>query len=169
MAKIAFYKGSGSTLLDSIISFTIKLWTHGPYSHVEFIDDGHGKCETEWKWYSASSRKEGYVREKKINIKQNNWDIFDIDGVHIWHTTNFFKEQFEKKYDWKGIFWTQFFKLNKTKHNKWFCSELVRRALCEGGVFPCDGNDHHYSPNDLYRELTKSGKIKWQKLLHEKD
>jgi len=152
--KIAFYKGVGSGIFNLIASYCVKIFTGGKYSHVEIIDDrGDG-----WKWYSASGFDEGVVRVKTFSHNPDNWDIFDVlpeqpDINNEKRTFAYVITQLGKKYDWLGIIGSQLFPLKIDKANKWFCSEICHRSLCEGHYLIPRLQSEEVSPNKLYKIL----------------
>jgi hypothetical protein len=137
--KIAFYKHN-TRLLDKSIS----LWTGHKYSHCELIQNEY--------WYT-SSWIDGGVRRKIIYPNSYSWDIYEFstkfDEVK---TEEFIIGQLGKGYDIKGIFLSQVIELNMENKTKWFCSELVHRALVIGG-YPNIGNTSLISPGKLYNLL----------------
>lgn len=185
MARIAFYKGWGDKWYHKITSALVKVWTRGKYTHVELINDDDTECPKGWCWYSASAFNEGLVRVKNITIKEGHWDIYELGNFRQYDAFDFMEGEIGKKYDWPGIFLTQIFRLGRHHKEKWFCSEIVRMALCKGDLFICkntgatnrracddvcqkqhncdkksalcDGQHHKFDPNKLYRELKEAG------------
>lgn len=135
-AKLAFYKGKGNWI-DKLIRF----WTKSNYSHVEIVFDDM--------WYSISPR-DNYIRRKKIDFKEENWDFIEIQ-INSSSFEEFFKKTEGMKYDWLGIFLSQVFPLNVDAKNRYFCSEWCSEAL---GVSPKLSN--LYSPEDLYKSINKT-------------
>lgn len=160
--KIAFYKGTGHTVLNFILSWGVKIWTWGEYSHVELIDCNGSDNIALWDWYSASAFAEGIVRVKTIDVIPDNWDFFDIDfDLDKESVIEFFNKEMGKKYDWIGILFSQLFPLKLDDKNTWFCSEIVKHALCISGIQSlCFDTDASYSPNRLFRELKNEGILK---------
>lgn len=151
--KVAFYKGYGSTWWKRVISWLVKVWTGGPYSHVELVDTNDSKAPRNWTWYSASSFDEGEVRIKSVDCKCHHWDVWEVVGADEQAAFDFIKSQVGKKYDWLGIFLTQVLPLDKHDHNKWFCSEICHAALVEAGVCPERGQSHKFNPNQLFERM----------------
>jgi hypothetical protein len=134
--KLAFYKGKGN-LIDKAIRF----WTKGSYSHVELIVDDI--------WYSISPR-DTKVRAKKMIPKKQNWDYVQISKTS--DDVKFILDHYENtkgsKYDWLGIFLSQFLKLNIQNNKRYFCSEWCAAALRIDKA-------HKYNPNNLYKYIKK--------------
>ncbi len=152
--RIAFYKGRGHGIFNFIASYGVKLFTLGRYSHVEIIDDRGD----EWKWYSASAFNEGTVRVKIFDHDPKNWDIFDLkpevkDRHNDKRVFAYVCTQLGKKYDWLGIFGSQVLPLTVDKHDKWFCSEICHKSLCEGLYLIPRLKSEQVSPNKLYKIL----------------
>ncbi|ELZ6301321.1 hypothetical protein UXU72_001756, partial [Campylobacter coli] len=64
----------------------------------------------------------------------------------------FLYSQIGKKYDFLGIL--GFFTFTKDSEDKWFCSEIIIRALQIGGLVKLgDMNAGSSSPNRLYKKL----------------
>lgn len=132
--KIAFYKGEGGWT-DKLI----RLWTGGIYSHCEIIYEDE--------WYS-SSWYDGGVRRKKITLKPENWDIYNIKTyINEQDFLEFFERTNHKKYDLKGIFLSQIIPLKSQDSDKYFCSEWCSI------IFKL--NNTAINPNKLSEELKK--------------
>lgn len=130
--KAAFYKGSGG-LIDS----TIRWATKSPYSHVEFVAR-NGNC-------ISSSHRDSGVREKYIDLYSGNWDVVDLPFVPE-DAEEFLRSKIGAKYDYKGILLAQMFGTTRHSEVRWFCSELVCRALKYT-------TPHAYNPGRLYEQL----------------
>lgn len=160
MAKIAYYKGWGTSFWDKVMTLAVMIWTLGKYSHCELIKtNGHDDDPSQWEWYSASAFNEGIVRKKTIAIKEKNWDIFDLPEFDEDKAFDFIATQFGKKYDWTGILLSQFLPFGKHSRKKWFCSEICRKGLYEGGLIKGSDKHHAYSPNKLFREQLFAGQL----------
>ena len=149
MIKIAFYKGKGNWA-DTLI----RLWTRSPYSHCELvIDDGD-----ELLWISSSPR-DGKVRIlQNPSMNPNNWDYITIPNTVFADNQLIVKlvsPQLGKKYDWLGIFFTQFLPLNIQDPNKWFCSEIVTYLLKKSILSTIKNKPAWYNPGRLYKELNR--------------
>lgn len=144
--KLAFYIGKKSknpkaTFLDSVIC----LFTRSKYSHVELIYDLDHENMRALAW--SSSPLDGGVRRTTIDIHQERWDVFAIDGVHTSDELHAWFEKHEgKKYDWAGAIGVKF-RFLKHHSDKWFCSEIIASYL--GLKRP-----HRISPIKLYRHLS---------------
>ena len=135
-AKIAFYKVPNNPSAqwdDKLIAW----WTGSNYSHCELIVDGY--------WYSSSPR-DGKVRKRWINPKDEHWEYVDIEIDEVWFY-NFFKDNEGKDYDWKNIFFTQIIPLGLQNPNKWICSEFVGTAIFK--------EEFKGSPQKLYKRIGK--------------
>lgn len=132
--KVAFYKGS-----RSFFGRLIKIWTGSPYSHVEIIHHGL--------WYS-SSEVDGGVVKRKINYKPENWDMLTVDTDEKF-LREFYKKTSDADYDWFGIIFSQFIRLRRHSHSKYFCSEWCAEALKIAPKYK--GNV--YSPGKLYKAV----------------
>jgi len=85
--QIALYKAPG-TIFDKLIRFV----TRSQYSHCELVIDG--LC------YSSSPRDRG-VRMKHIDLTEDKWDVFEIEGDKVW-ALDWFINNVNKPYDWVG-------------------------------------------------------------------
>jgi hypothetical protein len=141
--KLAFYKGP-----ENIFGKAIRLWTWGPYSHVEIMIDD----------VSFSAINGVGTRYLSYPVFQNkDWDFIDIptdvtEKAHMWAWC---MSEMRCDYDWKGIWLAQVLGLRKQDPEKWFCSEFCTAAMQIigrlKGVKP-----YAVSPNGLYRLLKKS-------------
>lgn len=136
-----FYKAKGN-YFDKMI----RMWTRGPYSHVEFMfSDGA--------WFGSSPR-EGGCRYSNIALDTSKWDFVKIDVteeqekvIRAWCNN-----QNGKGYDWTGIFLSQIFTFNVDDPKKWFCSELCTAGLKLIGRFEKVVPESVH-PNKLYKML----------------
>lgn len=116
MFELYFYKAEYGSWVDKLIAW----WTDSKYSHVE-LHVGNGQ-------FFSSSPREGEVRYKYIDIKQEHWDIVllpvdtKVDLIRM-------EGLIGKKYDWLGIFMHQFLPLNTQWSFKWWCSEAIGYVL----------------------------------------
>lgn len=139
--QIAYYKADG-TLFDK----AIRIWTGGPYSHVEIIfSDGM--------WFSSSPR-DGGCRFKHI-AKDAKWDYqyINISPSDEDKVRAFCEKQNHKKYDWVWIFLTQLIPLNIQERNKWGCSEIVVAALQQANYIDKGIRPYSVDPNECYELL----------------
>jgi hypothetical protein len=118
MVKVAFYKAEGD-----FSDKAIRVWTRGPYSHVELIINNE--------MYSSSPR-DGKVRSKIHIYNEDVWDYIIIKDADISKMLEFFNQIKGCKYDWAGI--AGFISPISDREDKYFCSEFVTKALIIGGV-----------------------------------
>lgn len=146
MVKLAFYKGQGHKLSESVTDTLIRWWTKGPYSHVEMIfSDNY--------WFSNSPRLKK-TRLGPVEFSPEKWDFIELSlsdeqekVVRAWA-----ERQVGTSYDWLGIFFTQVLHWGISDDDKWFCSELIVAALQQVGYFPAlKPADIH--PNRLWKIL----------------
>ena len=148
MIKIAFYKAKGNWV-DKLI----RLWTRSIYSHCELVIND----EDELLWISSSPRDGGVRILQNPSMNPNNWDYITIPNTNstdIQLINKLTASQLGKKYDWLGIFFTQFLPLNIQNPNRWFCSEIVTYLLKES-LLSIKNKPSWYSPGELYIELLK--------------
>jgi hypothetical protein len=145
---IAFYKGKGD-FSDTLI----KWWTKSKYSHTEIILNE--------RWFSSSPRTPSGVRSKLIKKEKGKWDYIEIDLElnQINSILNNFKLEEGKKYDWAGIFLSQFFPFRIQNKNKWFCSEIVSYLLQKAEVIDDNRLPSSYNPGNLFDKLVFYGKL----------
>lgn len=120
--KIAFYKAK-----KSFIDKTICFFTNGPYSHAELIfDDGIS--------FSSSLPDHG-VRFKHITYNVQSWDfiVVNLSPENEHKVRDFCEKQQGKKYDLLGVL--GFVMPLQQEKKKWFCSEIIIRALQEAGLY----------------------------------
>jgi len=150
--KIAFYKANG-TIVDKLIRF----WTRSKYSHCELIINGI--------WYTSISRKDDIskgITKRKLLPKEGHWDYIEIEGLDynkVQDSIEFFNSQLNKKYDWLGIFLSQFIPLKIQDKDKWFCSEIDSKMLKISG-FNLSLEPNQYSPGRLFEEIKQYGEFK---------
>ncbi len=140
--RLAFYKGP-----TSIFGKLIRLWTWGPYSHVELVIDDTSFSAVE----GIGTRYLQYPL-----LREGSWDfvnipVTDVEQAHLWAWC---MNEMWCRYDWKGIWLAQVLGLRRQNPEKWFCSEFCSAALQIigrlKGVKP-----YSVSPNKLYRLLKK--------------
>jgi hypothetical protein len=117
--QVAFFK-AGNAISDKLIKF----WTKSKYSHVEILIEG----------FSYDANTELGLRKyamKSYDLEQ--WDVISIDvnisKKNFGKIERFIKNQIGCKYDWRGIFLSQFVNMGIDSDNKWFCSEFVTKIL----------------------------------------
>ena len=152
--KIAFYKGKDKKPFYRFLGILVFLWTWGKYTHVELIDDRAGIDKPDnWNWYSASGITEGVVRMKRVVYIEDHWDVWNIDDIDTELVVNYFKTQDGKGYDWVGIMFNQFLPLRLHSKDKWFCSEIVTRAIQVSSQIGHELKPYNTSPIRLYKYL----------------
>ena len=128
--KVAFYKGK-----KGFISKLICWYKDAKYSHCELVYGGY--C-------FSSSEVDGKVRRKKINLREETWDVIDIPWLYApGELFAFFRKHEGKKYDFKGIILSQIFGHQRHNPNKYFCSEFCAEAI---GL----RNPQRFDPQGLY-------------------
>mgnify|MGYP002641809513 CR=1 FL=1 len=132
-ARLAFYIASNGNWIDK----TIAWYTNSKYSHVELVVGEY--------WYSTSPR-DLQVRKKKIVPTEGRWDFIEVD-TDLDYIINFYSSTEGMKYDWLGIFLSQFIPLGIQSERRWFCSEWCASALKLT-------ESSQYSPQGLYLYLT---------------
>ncbi len=110
--SLIFYKGKG-VAADKLIRF----WTKSPLSHSEI--------ETIDGYYCSNDPKTRIMRRKKIFLSEEEWEVCFIALPYevAKHVHSHQLKKCGSKYDWKGIFFSQFFKFGYSAKNKWFCSK----------------------------------------------
>jgi hypothetical protein len=120
---IAFKKTSEhASTWDKIQIKMIKWWTKSEYYHVEFFTQDH--------WISANTDGIEILSLKKL---KSNYDYFFIEVNMSRRNADILRrymlEQNGKKYDWVGIWMSQFLNIGANRRDKWFCSEIVTKLL----------------------------------------
>ncbi len=164
--KVAFYTATNNNLWSALQQWGIRIWTLGKYSHCEFIDDNGSDNPNDWTWMAATSRDPGVTAVRKIKFKPGNWDVYDLPSdVDYQPAVKWAMSNLGKKYDWTGIWLSQFLQLNINNPNRYFCSEFNMKQLQETALLRGDtAKPQSYSPNGMYRKLKKMGALKkWQK------
>jgi len=143
--RIGFYLANKGNVYDKLIS----AYTNSEFSHTELI---FGDDIT----FSSSPIDKG-TRFSNINkFDLSCWIIFELDITKLNLTETYIKAEAKKlnnyKYDWVGIFFSQFLKLNIENNQKWWCSEVVAYLL---GL-----KNKNVSPSELFLELLKNNYIK---------
>lgn len=135
MYYIAFYKWEWD-----YIDKSIRLWTWSKYSHCELVlNKNENIC-------FSSSFRDGWVRQKQINLDSWNWDLFEVDECIMRHLKKIVTEDW-KEYDLLWIFLSQFINLWIHDENKWFCSELCSDIMWLK-------KPHKFSPEKLFKYIT---------------
>lgn len=144
--ELIFYKGKGK-LLDK----AIRLWTWGPYSHVEIRFEEHLSFSSSWR--------DGGVRFRDLPINVDHWDRLKVNTTTeitermLWWCA----QRRGVKYDLVGIF--GFFSLFGSSIEdaaKWYCSEICAAALTR---FDVSEFKRKISPSKLYQEAVNRPSI----------
>ena len=147
---IAFRKASNpdATWKDKLIAW----WTHGPYSHVEYVYEENGKYIE-----CSASPKDGIVRCKPHKYDPIVWDYVElyISDRNYDIAKQFYESISGKKYDWAGILGF-IIPVFRDRDDMWFCSETVTNVMKIFGYkafWTIDPSET--SPNKLYKLLQK--------------
>ena len=147
--RIAFYKGRGSCH-NRLISW----WTSSPYSHAELVlPDGIT-------WISISPFVNCKVTARpKVTYDKSEWDFLTFAVTEKQYLTilKFYGQTAGCKYDWIGMFLSQFAPFHIKQQNRWYCSEWIAYALMlsdvvswqKKAIFDCAD----LSPGFLYQML----------------
>lgn len=121
---LAFYRADSetSTFLDKTISFI----DGSKFSHVEIaveLNNGLYEC------YSSSGR-DGGVRKKNINLKDNKWVLYEIPEYLLTYDriVKIYDQENKCKYDFFGLLSTKI-EYIKGSNSKWYCSEYCAYNL----------------------------------------
>lgn len=140
---VAFYKGPG------FVSRLIKLWTRSKYSHCEILfEDG--------RHFSADTKMPMNTRFSTEPLTIKNWDFIVLPvGIDDENKIKAFcVDEVGCRYDWTGIFLSQFIHLGYQSKSKWFCSEVCAAALQQIGLLP-GWKPNRISPGKLFKLLDK--------------
>ena len=113
--QLALYKGKG--LIGNAL---IRWWTGSQYSHCELVIND--KC------YS-SSLMDGGVREKKIDLNSEKWDVIDLPFHFRERVLEYYSSTKGKKYGWLDLIRSQIFNTARDESGAFFCSEWCANAL----------------------------------------
>lgn len=141
--KFAFYKGSGS-LFDK----AIRLWTRGPYAHVEAILEENADGT-----YTIASSVPGTGVRIATNqtLAESDWDIVegpgDVAAVREW-----FEARVGASYDYLGLFHFILQPAEVQSKNKYFCSEACLLSI---------GYDEAWReyPNSMFNLIAFAGRL----------
>lgn len=143
---LAAYKGQGK-----LFNQLIRLWTRSRYSHCELVmPDG--------RWLSASAM-DGGVREKRIDLNLEHWDLFPLPWADARHIAAVFARHQGKGYDWLGIFLSQLLPVAIDHRERMFCSEFCASALGFEDA-------QRYSPALLAGAVQRINRLPFAKLGH---
>ena len=123
---LAFYKGRARTRLKRFQDWSVRFGTRGKYSHVELIAGParHGDFAV----CLSSSGRDGGVREKKILLTHEAWDLVELD-IDPDQPEQFIRERIGARYDYCGIVFSQVLSFGRHSEARWFCSEICAAAI----------------------------------------
>ncbi len=137
------------SLYDKVKVKLVQIWTKSKYFHSEFILGD--------RWISAET--DGIIGHK-LHPLEDGYDYIFIDielsDYHSRKIFEFMEIQIGSKYDWVGIYLSQFVPLGANARDKWFCSELTTKLLqlCMlKEALPLQ--PHMTSPDELFKILMK--------------
>ncbi|ENL7332356.1 hypothetical protein AB5T01_004222 [Escherichia albertii] len=142
---IAFYRGNSSRRgLTRFKDWAIRIITRSIYSHCEIVT-GPNDYETHTQFVCRSSSwRDGGVREKRMALPIDKWDLVEINATPH-EVAVFFEKLKGKKYDLAGVF--GFLLFCRGNAEKWFCSEFCAEFLELRDAW-------RYSPGQLYALVT---------------
>ncbi len=134
--KVLFFKAKKGRWDDKLIAF----WTRSEYSHCEIEHNGYR--------YGSNPAKKGKIMKwARSEPSKKYWEMVDID-LDPKKLEEFINKTNGAKYDWLGIFLSQFLPFKIHSKKRYFCSEWIAEAL--GYKKP-----HTYSPQKLYKSLIR--------------
>ena len=146
--KVAFQKND-----HSFFAGLIRWWTRSPYSHCELLfDDGV--------MFSSHIAQHGTRFWTPGILSANVWDVYHIpttleEDIRV---RAFCGSELGCSYDWIGILFSQFIRLQREHPRKWFCSEICAAALQKVGLLtgakPCT-----FSPGKLHKRIKEHGAV----------
>ena len=155
--KIAFYLGRKGGMKDKAIAS----YTHGPYSHVEFVVDetdyplddlvhrhdiGGSLC------YSSSSMAPRHgCGFELIDLADGKWDVYQLPPANWAPSVSLAIVDSGRPYDWRGIVGFVLPHVPDNREER-FCSEEVTLMLQAAGYL-CGVDAVRTSPNELARLL----------------
>lgn len=111
------------------ISWLVKVQTRSQYSHAAILLENGRSCVESYPGSGVRIRQLTDADFERI-------DIYDVKGMtdEMWRTAiNFSLEQLDKGYDWRSVL--RFVsKVPSSDNSRWFCSELVFKAIAVAGV-----------------------------------
>lgn len=146
--RVAFQKAD-----PSFYAGLIRWWTKSEYSHCELLfSDGL--------LFSSHVADQGtrYVRNQYLNYLY--WDVLEIPITDEQEKTmrEFCDSELYCRYDWWGILFSQFIRMQREDPDKWFCSEVCTASWQQIGMFsgnsPCT-----FSPGKLYKRMREAGAL----------
>ena len=147
--KIAFYRAENGKFGDKLIAWWTrptwwKIWESSLYSHVEIVLPNGV-------WVTSSYRESVGIVARNRGVDYENttqkWEIVEIPDVPIQTAWRIYQEEVGKKYDWLGIYFTEFLPLRIENPEKWYCSEFCAHAIGETRT--------SVSPQGLYEQVKK--------------
>jgi uncharacterized protein YycO len=123
LGKILMFRGGNP------ISWLVKVQTRSIYSHVAMLVPGTNRC--------VESYPGKGVQERELTDKDmHEIDMYDVKGMNaeMWdYAISFARAQMGQGYDWHSVM--RFVsKIPARENSRWFCSELVHKAIAEAGV-----------------------------------
>jgi hypothetical protein len=122
--RIAFFRGR----TWSIRSWAIRLWTLSRFNHVEVIlPDGRSL---------NASTTNGVIWRTLQPSEAGDWEIWSLPVTEhqLASISAFAAKELGCRYDWKGIFLSQFIRLHREDPERWFCSELSAAVIQQTGL-----------------------------------
>ena len=139
----------GTNPLWNLVIKGIQFRTNSKYYHSELIIDD--------KWLSAYPEKGIAMHDLRPTLNKDEWLYIPL-GKHTvtekqyLEIMEFINEVVGSRYDFMGIFFSQFIKVGIDNKHKWFCSEIVSKILQLFLVKEyVDKVPHDLAPGDLYR------------------
>jgi uncharacterized protein YycO len=123
LGKVLLFKGGDP------ISWIVKVQSRSIYSHAALLIPGTSQCIES---YPGSG-----VRIRELSAKEfERADIYDVRGMTpaMWEKAiEFARSQIGMGYDWWSVI--RFVSKRPARENqRWFCSELVHKAISEAGI-----------------------------------
>lgn len=127
-----------------IFGLLIRIFTWSKWNHVAIEVDG-------WAYEAMVGRGVRRINDY-FYPKWDSEDSISVDVPDSKKATFFLEEQLGKKYDWMAIFAYPFRTSWQSPH-RWFCSELVAKALIEAGHEGIRKKTYRITPRDLWDQL----------------
>ena len=158
--KIAFFKGKGDNPFYWLLNTAIRIWTLGKYSHCEIYVSEEDKAGlfTTTTYIASGIKYRGVVKLKNKVYLSKDWDLMTVkDGGKAKEIKAFLDSKVGSKYDWLGIFFSQFFRTEIHSPDRWFCSEYCAAALKRSGVLNTTKPAQSVHPNRMKKILKNAG------------
>ena len=125
-------------------AYLIRFFTKGLFTHCGIVIGDT--------LYQAEIFKGVYKKEWHPEM----WDIVYIDTSEEKEkkVKKFLEKELGNGYDWLGVLHF-LFKFLKPSRKRWFCSELCAKALVEAGVLNKKESLIYFSPESLFRRISK--------------